>query len=405
MSEFLAFLNKLILHLRINISIDELKVSIQDEYEIAAKVLNEINKFLYQRHATLEKEYISEFHKYWKYNHEKVLQPFIGKKETLEVAKVLENVYANNTIRVQLNTLDLIPEEIANVRFFTAIQDFKIDISARINPFELYGLQPDFFNASKVLDNELLIDEFLNRIGAESQRDKRKPWMQRAAKLLKDKYGSSAFNINTVHNGDVLEIKKALAESEGYGFAPKKTDMFLRDMADLEVWTYKKNIEEINVMSDKNTMRIALRTGILQFRIPLLASYLDVYCYQYALVDKWNVKAWRQVWKIWDTLPNNHRPPTPASIDYFIYRMGKLACWKAASRRRCPPSRPVSENWLRSKIPQDQLLFNENFYCIFENICKDERKILNHPMSISIKGSTGWESGKTNEGGGGGIQS
>lgn len=100
MSEFLAFLNKLISHLRINISIDELKVSIQDEYEIAAKVLKEINKFLYQRHATLEKEYISEFHKYWKYNHEKVLQPFIGKKETLEVAKVLENVYANNTIRV-----------------------------------------------------------------------------------------------------------------------------------------------------------------------------------------------------------------------------------------------------------------------------------------------------------------
>jgi len=46
-------------------------------------------------------------------------------------------------------------------------------------------------------------------------------------------------------------------------------------MADLNVWTYKKNIEEINVMSDKNTMRIALRTGILQFRIPLLASYLS----------------------------------------------------------------------------------------------------------------------------------
>ena len=384
MSEFLTFLNKLISHLGINISMDELKGRIQDEYEIAARVLREINKFLYQRHAALEKEYISEFHKYWKYNHEKILRPFIGKNEAFKVAEVLENIYTNNTIRVQLNTLDLRPEEIANVRFFTAIQDFKIDISARINPFELYGLQPDFFNASKVLDNELLIDEFLNRIGAESQRDKRKPWMQRAAKLLKDKYGNSAFNINTVHNGDVLEIKKALAESEGYGFAPKKTDMFLRDMADLEVWTYKKNIEEINVMSDKNTMRIALRTGILQFRIPLLASYLDVYCYQYALVDKWNVKAWRQVWKIWDTIPNNHRPPTPASIDYFIYRMGKLACWKAASRRRCPPSRPVSENWLRSKIPQDQLLFNENFYCIFENICIYERKILNHPMSISI---------------------
>ena len=88
----------------------------------------------------------------------------------------------------------------------------------------------------------------------------------------------------------MLEIKKALAEPEKYGFSRKKADMFLRDMADLKVWKYKKNIEEINVMSDKNTMRIALRTGILQFRIPLLASYLDVYCYQYSLVDRWNVK-------------------------------------------------------------------------------------------------------------------
>jgi len=405
MSEFLGFLQKLVSHLKINLSVDDLITKIEDEHEIAARVLYEINKFLYQRHATLEQDYISEFHKYWKYNHEKILQPFIGEEEVLMVSKVLENIYAKNTIRIQLNTLDLEPEEIANVRFFTAIQDFKIDINAKINPFELYRLQPDFFNARKTLNNELLIDEFLNRIGANSQRDKRKPWMQESAKLLQENYNGSAFNINNVHQHDVLEIKKALAKPEKFGFSQKKADMFLRDMADLKVWTYRKNIEEINVMSDKNTMRVALRTGILQFRIPLLASYLDVYCYQYALVDKWNVKAWRQVWKIWDTIPNNHRPPTPASIDYFIYRMGKLACWKAASRRKCPPSKPVPGKWLKSKIPQDQLLFNENFYCIFERICKDERKILNHPMSISIMGSTGWESGKTNEGGGGGIQS
>lgn len=405
MSEFLAFLNKLISHLKIDLSVDELTNRIQDEHEIAARVLHEINKFLYQRHATLEKEYISEFHKYWKYNHEKILRPFIGKNEALKVANVLENIYANNTIRVQLNTLDLQPEEIANVRFFTAIQDFKIDISAKINPFELYKLKPDFFNPNEILDNELLIDEFLNRIGADSQRDKRKPWMQESARLLQEKYGGSAFNINKLHDGDVIKIKKTLAEPEKYGFSQKKADMFLRDMADLKVWTYKKNIEEINVMSDKNTMRVALRTGILQFRIPLLASYLDVYCYQYALVDRWNVRAWREVWKVWDAIPNNHRPPTPASIDYFIYRMGKLACKPSARLRRCPPSKPIGEKLLESKLPQDQLIFNNNFYCIFENICEDERKILNHPMSVSRLGATGWERGKTNEGGGGGIQS
>lgn len=405
MSEFLNFLSKLISHLEIDLSVDQLKRKIQNEYEVAAQVLHEINRFLYQRHATLEQEYISEFHRFWKYNHEKVLHPAIGKEECLKVAKVLENIYANNTIRVQLNTLDLEPEQIANVRFFTAIQDFKIDISAKTNPFELYKLKPDFFNPNKILDNELLIDEFLNKIGAESQRDKRKPWMQESARLLQQTYGGSAFNINEVHDGDAIEIKKALAEPGKYGFSHKKVDMFLRDMADLKVWSYKKNIEEINVMSDKNTMRIALRTGILQFRIPLLASYLDVYCYQYALVDKWNVRAWRQVWKVWDTIPNNHRPPTPASIDYFIYRMGKLACRPSARLRKCPPSKPARKKWVESKLPQDQLLFDSNFSCIFAAICKPERKIFNHPMSISIKGQTGWESGRTNEGGGGGIQS
>ncbi len=405
MSEFLTFLGKLLSHLEIGLSIDHFRSGSQSEHELAARVLNEINGFLYQRNETLDKEYMSEFHKYWKHNHEKILQPCIGEEETLKVAQVLENIYSNATIRVQLNTLDLKPQEIANVRFFTAIQDFKIDISAKTNPFELYRLNPHFFEPNKILKNELLIDEFLNRIGAESQRDGRKIWMQRAASLLEDKYGGLAFNINAAHNGDVLEIKEALAAPEKYGFNQKKADMFLRDMADLGVWTYKKNIEQINVMSDKNTMRIALRTGILKFRIPLLASYLDVYCYQYELVDKWATKAWRQVWKIWDTISQNHRPATPASIDYFIYRMGKLACWKAPSRRRCPPSRPVGRKWLESKISQDQLIFNENRYCVFENICTVERKILNHPMSISRERSTGWKSGMTNEGGGGGIQS
>jgi len=405
MSEFLNFLNKLLSHLDIGLSFNDIKKKIKDEYKLTAYVLDEINKFLYQKHAKLEDKYISEFHKYWEQNHEKILCPTIGKNEVLKVANMLEKVYAKNKIRVQLNTLDLDKEKIANVRFFTAIQDFKIDINAKVNPFELYKLQADFFNPDKILRNELIIDNFLNRIGADSQRDKRKPWMKEAAKLLKEKYKGNAFNINKVHNGDVLEIKNSLARVEKYGFSQKKADMFLRDMADLKVWKYKNNIEQINVMSDKNTMRIALRTGILKFRIPLLTSYLDVYCYQYSLVDHWNVKAWREVWKTWEAIPNNHRPPTPASIDYLIYRMGKLACKPSARLRKCPPSNPAKDKWIESQISQDRLIFNKNNFCIFEEVCKNERKILKHPMSISIFGQTGWRSGVTNEGGGGGIQS
>jgi len=91
-------------------------------------------EFLYQRKATLPSEYISEFHKYWEENHTKVLAPKVNPNgECLAVAKVLEGIYKTNTIKVQLDTLDLTKEEIANVRFFTAIQDFNIDVNARSN--------------------------------------------------------------------------------------------------------------------------------------------------------------------------------------------------------------------------------------------------------------------------------
>jgi len=235
--------------------------------------------------------------------------------ECLAIAEVLEGIYKNNTIKVQLDTLDLSKEEIANVRFFTAIQDFNIDVQAKSNPFEFYKRNPECFTPKRILENNLLVDTFLNFLEASSQRDKRKPWMLESAKLLLQNYVGSAFNINNVHNGNVLEIKRSLVEPQKYGFSNKKADMFLRDMADLDVWKYKFNIDKINVMSDKNTMRVALRTGILQFRIPLLASYLDVYCYQYELADRYNQMAWREVWNVWDTIEDNHRPPIPASID------------------------------------------------------------------------------------------
>lgn len=402
MSNFLIFLEKLAQHCGIKFEVEKFKGN--NEYELAANILTEINCFLYQKKATLPSEYISEFHKYWEENHENVLAPRINhNRECLAVAKVLENIYKNNTIKVQLDTLGLTKEEIANVRFFTAVQDFNIDVHARSNPFEFYKRHPDCFNPGKVVNNDLLIDELLNFLGAESQRDKRKPWMLNSAKLLVEKYTSSAYRINEIHNGDILGIVDALTSEERYGFSTKKTHMFLRDMADLGVWQYRENIEKLDVMSDKNTMRVALRTGILQFRIPLLASYLDVYCFQYTLADRLNREAWRKVWEEWGKVPSNHRPPTPASIDYLIFRLGKIAC--RPSKRICPPEKKVPEKKLESLIPQDRLIFREDLYCIFSDVCQMERKILNAPNSISIEGRTGWKSGKTNEGGGGGISS
>ena len=402
MSNFLKFLEKLARHCELKFEAEKFEGN--DEYELAANTLNEVNKFLYQKKATLPPEYISEFHKYWEENHEKVLSPKVNLNgECFAVAEVLEGIYKSNTIRVQLDTLDLTKEEIANVRFFTAIQDFNIDVHARSNPFEFYKRHPDCFRAEKVKDNDLLVDELLNFLGAQSQRDKRKPWMLNCARLLVEEYDSSAYKINNVHNGNVVEIVKALTAKERYGFSIKKAHMFLRDMADLGVWKYKRNIEKLDVMSDKNTMRVALRTGILQFRIPLLASFLDVFCFQYSMVDRLNRKAWRKVWEEWGKISDNQRPPTPASMDYLIFRLGKIAC--RPSKRFCPPGKEVSKKKLESLIPQDRLIFKFDRYCIFSDVCRPERKILNAPKSISIEGRTGWKSGKSNEGGGGDISS
>lgn len=83
---------------------------------------NIFSKFVYQKKATLPPEYISEFHKYWEENHENVLSPKVNPNgECLTVAEVLDGIYKSNTIKVQLDTLDLTKEEIANARFFTAI--------------------------------------------------------------------------------------------------------------------------------------------------------------------------------------------------------------------------------------------------------------------------------------------
>ncbi|GFP37911.1 hypothetical protein HKBW3S44_01591, partial [Candidatus Hakubella thermalkaliphila] len=47
-----------------------------------------------------------------------------------------------------------------------------------------------------------MVDELLNFLGAQSQRDKRRPWMLNSARLLVEKYDSSAYKINEVHDGD-----------------------------------------------------------------------------------------------------------------------------------------------------------------------------------------------------------
>ncbi|MFC1948440.1 hypothetical protein ACFLXY_11045 [Chloroflexota bacterium] len=381
MEEFLNFLKDLIQALGISVS----ESDIREESKVAGVFLDKLNRYLYQQDDTLNKEYISRFHKFWETEHPQILNITVDDKQCLRVAGVFELIYANPDkylqyqIKPPINREGISDRDVANVRFFTAIQDFKINIhKGGRNPFKQFIENPEWFTASHVMRNPSIIDNFLRYLeAAGSQGDKRYKWMLAAAEFLIEEHQGDAYNICSTYNKDAFAIREALA-SRGYlGYSYKKADMFLRDMSDWGIWSYLES-SKLDVASDVNTMRVALRSGVIKTRFPLLASYLDVYCYQYGLVDNKSSEAWRRTWELWDTLPDNHRPLAPANMDYLLYQsIGKTVC-------RPKPKCSI---------------------CILNSVCPQESRHLNPPKSISQKGATGWDSGITTEGGGGGIMS
>lgn len=349
--------------------------------------LHNLNRFFYQGFQRRGTNYISEFHKYWKENHKRVLHPHLVITQIRKVANVLDKIFREPELfeGIELSSPldhdDLTHRRIANVRFFTAIQDFRTSVSqSKINPFKQYRKHPEWFTARKIIQQPEFIHPFLISLKVQdSQGDKRYGWMLEAAQFLVKNCGGDAYKLNEAYKRDALAIREALAGQGNIGYSEKKADMFLRDMADWGVWKYRKNYDQINVASDSNTMRVALRTGIIKTAIPLLASYLDVYCYQYGLIDECTQLAWRKVWEVWREIPGNHAPPTPASMDYLLYSsIGKRLC--KIKNVKCAQ-------------------------CIFDSVCPEETRQLKPPRSISIWGKTGWESGRTDGGGGGGIMS
>ena len=81
------------------------------------------------------------------------------------------------------------------------------------------------------------------------------------------------FDLLAFCNNDILKVRNLLINNKGSGYGNKKADMFLRDMVVLGVWENPKNFDKIDVASDINTIRVALRTGILKTEILLLSSF------------------------------------------------------------------------------------------------------------------------------------
>lgn len=415
----------------------------------ARKVVKCINDFLYTNYpgigTTFElgeyREYFSDFHKFWEAHHEEILDCKIDNKKCELVADALHSVYVNtdgDAFSELYDTCELSHEDICRVRFLTANQDFR-------GSRGFSTLAKKFRADNSVFDEEIIYDDpadFIREIGISnlSQNDKRITYAQTISKFLLDNH-CSPFGLIDRYDRDISKLREAILSCEGSGYGNKKTDMFLRDMVVLKVWDNVTGFEKIDVASDVNTIKVALRTGIIKTEIPLVSSFLDIFCYQYGYIDIMNANAWRRVWEIWCNKYPSECIESPCLIDYFVYKViGKQFCkeilylyecetkehqffWHSPSTKKCqvclnngiknikatriarmmPCTNPEGHLAIR-ETPYVMSLQEEKKFnaCPFQEICQENRN-LQPPKSISILGQTGWTTAysRKDEGGGG----
>lgn len=415
----------------------------------AREIVRLINEFLYTTHngiGTIEAlgqtfDYFSEFHKFWQKNYYEILDCKIDNRSCEKVADALHDVYmltdgkAFSEIWDKCNLSD---EDVCRIRLFTANQDFR-------GSLEFSSLAKKFIVDPTIFDEDNIISDpegFVAEIGLskKSQTDKRDNYASAIAKFIK-RYHCKPVEIIKAFNNDVSKFRKELVGC-GAGYGYKKADMFIRDMVVHGIWNNVKGFDAVDVASDVNTMKVALRTGILTTAIPLLSSFLDIFCYQYEHIERQNALAWRRVWQIWNNKYPLESLESPSLLDFFVYKViGKDFCkenlaifqcdeyghtfkWHSnknktcqmchkAGRKRikahliakvCPCNDPEGEIYIKQTTFVKSLPPGIDFKeCPFISICSEHKNLL-PPKSISIIGKTGWNTAYTKTGdGGGGI--
>lgn len=437
----------------------EIDISNDKEFTIqqVRTALSKMNEYLFVEKEGLgttealdeEFEYISEFHKFWEENHKMILNPTINDNTCEKLAEILHQLFVKHGKKLFYELYDvgdLKKEDICKVRFFSANQDFRgsrefEDIA------KIYQEDPSLFDKENIRDNP---ENFLRglKITKLSQTDKRMKYAKTSAELLINKK-IEPYQLLEYFDNDAWQLREFLISSKGAGYGKKKTDMFIRDMFVLGVWVNIKNFDKIDVASDVNTVKVALRTGILKTEIPLLSSLLDIFCYQYGLIDEVAAKAWRTVWEKWSHKYPQECIESPSLIDYLVYRIiGKEFCneslclfeckkehhkfmWHSSKNRTCQicykkrirnvKAEPICKvlpcthdegNIVITKskyVNGPEAILNGITECPFKSIClpmRSDFKALNPPKSISILGRTGWDSARAKSKlGGGGLMS
>lgn len=412
----------------------------------ARNIVNEVNRYFYTRGSVVCKttalgeqmSYFSEFHKFWEEYHREILKIQIDIKKCEDVAEVLHSIYNNNpNLFADIwNTYGLDDNVVANVRFLTANQDFRGSRSFEVFS-QRYKDDPSIFDIAHIEKNP---EQFIKDIGITSlsQSDKRTDFAKNAARFVAEKGLSEPFQLLDYYNNDLLELRKNMIDYPNIGYGNKKTDMFLRDMVVLGIWKKTKNFDKIDVASDANTIKVALRSGIITTEIPLVSSFIDIFCYQYSYIDEMTAQAWRAVWQAWATRYPTETVSSPALLDYLIYNIiGRNYCkeslclfkcekyghdfyWHSSRNRTCQicisngerNSAQVVKKMLPCVNNEGKKVFlnmKDNFgfsMCPLVEVCKlnENSIILQPPKSISIKGQTGWTTAYTDsESGGGGL--
>jgi hypothetical protein len=417
-----------------------------DDIALARLLLERLNSHFFQTDEGVgisildarEFQYLPDFHKYWEAHHAEIINARIDRRQARFAARALHEAsqaYGESIFDVLLNTRGLPASAIAQVRFFTANQDFR---QPPEDQFGKYLEDPTQFDAQGIAEDPSGFLAFLG-MSRLSQNDKRLDFARHAAEFLLER-SITAYQIAEYFVHDAREIRNEFLETIGMGYGRKKTDMFIRDMAVLGVWPGLTNLQEIDVASDRNTMKLALRTQILQTDIPLLSSFLDIFGYQYGYIDAMSAAAWRAVWEEWQTIEPSTVPSAPCMMDFLLYRIGREYCDDGlvefvcdnghrffhfgARLRRCPQCRaaltPV-QMLIPCQVHAEQLPRHEDGTlqldannllrvfdgrCILEPVCRPKApafRKLSPPRAISIVGRTGWTDSYAykDEGGGG----
>lgn len=313
------------------------------DIDSAREIVRTINDFLYTTHDGIGSvnvlgqtfEYFSEFHKFWHENYIDILDCKINNNVCEQVADALYDIYIlteGKAFSEIWDTCGLANDQVCRVRMFTANQDFRG--SLKFEPLaERYSCDPSIFDEDIIVSAP---EKFISAVGLtdKSQSDKRSKYASAIASFVKN-HDCTPIDIIKCFDNDVSKLRQALIDCNA-GYGNKKADMLIRDMVVLGIWNNVKGFESIDVASDVNTMKVALRTGIITTAIPLLSSFLDIFCYQYAYIEQMNAAAWRRVWEIWRNKYPQESPLSPSLLDFFVYKViGKEFCKESLAIFQC----------------------------------------------------------------------